>query len=210
MEDAVRPEARAPNPFLSIWTRPRETVRRLVEEDPARDVVILAIFGGVAQVVFEIIAAHPSESGPITLGQVVLFAGLIGPTVGLLTVYVGAALAAWSGRWIGGEATAHELRTAFGYANIPLVAALIPVVLLIAALGGLANGESDSGAYALLALIGFVVRVWAFVILLKGVGELQGFSAWKAWGNLILSMLPFILLGIVAGMLIALLAPRPA
>ena len=206
MEEAVRTEGQSPNPFVSIWTRPRETVRRLVDEDPARDVVILAILGGVAQVVLEIIVADPAQRASLTLGQAVVAAGIMGPTVGLLTVYVGAALTAWSGRWIGGHATMQELRTAFGYANVPVIAGVIPLLILAALIGGLPTGDSSPAVYGILILLALVFRIWAFVLLLKGIGELQGFSAWKAWGNLILSMLPFILLGILAAILVALLA----
>jgi hypothetical protein len=37
-------------------------------------------------------------------------------------------------------------------------------------------------------VIGVVFRVWSIVILCKGLGEVQGFSAWKGLQNLVLSL----------------------
>ena len=51
-----------------------------------------------------------------------------------------------------------------------------------------------------------VLGIWSFIILLKGLGEVQSFSAWKAWGNLVLAVLPFVALGVLAAILIPLLA----
>jgi hypothetical protein len=35
------------NPFLTIWTRPRATIRAIVDTDPNRHVLLLAAIGGV-------------------------------------------------------------------------------------------------------------------------------------------------------------------
>jgi hypothetical protein len=53
----------------------------------------------------------------------------------------------------------------------------------------------------LLGVFGLVVvelglYLWSFVIFLKGLGEVQGFSAWKALGNVFLGGL--LVLGVVA------------
>ena len=52
-----------------------------------------------------------------------------------------------------------------------------------------------------LELAAVVLGVWSLVLFFKAVGEAQGFSAWKAWGNFLLAISPFVLLGIAAGIL---------
>jgi hypothetical protein len=41
-------DAEPDNPWLSIWTKPRATVRYLVKNDPDRHVPLLAVLGGIA------------------------------------------------------------------------------------------------------------------------------------------------------------------
>ena len=55
-------------------------------------------------------------------------------------------------------------------------------------------------------LVDIIVWVWRVVILVKCLGEVQGFSAWKALANLALSLLivaaPLLLLLLVSGLLL--------
>ena len=50
-----------------------------------------------------------------------------------------------------------------------------------------------------------LVGRWSIVVFLKSLGQVQGFSAWKALGNVVLAMLAVILLIIVIGALARLL-----
>ena len=38
------------SPFISIWTKPRETIKGIVETDPKKYVLVLAMLAGVSQV----------------------------------------------------------------------------------------------------------------------------------------------------------------
>lgn len=214
--DAVPPiTAPALNPWTRIWTRPRATIRHLVQTDPKRHVAVLAILGGVAQALIQMMDSGAGEE--LSLPAIFALALTVGPVLGLMALYIGAALLRWSGRWIGGRASGQELRTAVAWANVPMVVVLAAFVLLLPLVGRLPF--LDDEALAILPLnvgqaIGMLVlgiaiavlAVWSFVLLLKGVGEVQGFSAWKAWGNLVLGALPLVALGGLATFVIRLLA----
>lgn len=42
-------QAKPLNPWFSTWVKPRETMRWIVDTDPTRQVVLLAVLGGIAQ-----------------------------------------------------------------------------------------------------------------------------------------------------------------
>jgi hypothetical protein len=128
---------------------------------------------------------------------------------GLAVLFVGSLLIAWTGSWLGGNATSAQIRTAMAWSDVPLAAFLGLTLVLIAATGPLPFHElvviaDQSFGHAVgTMLVGFAavaLGVWAFVLLLHGVGEAHGFSAWRALGNvalaLVLLMLPFFVLGL--------------
>ena len=207
-------EISAPNPWISIWTEPRATIRYLVSTDPGRSVVALAVLGGIAQSLSQAIDQGLGEE--LSIPMILLFAAGFGSIAGLLALYLGSYLVQWTGRWIGGEGSLPKIRTALGWANVPMVVHLGFTFLLIPVLGQVlflteeskvqSLGAGGAMAFLLYGLAAMVLGIWSFVILLKGLGEVQGFSAWKAWGNLVLALLPFVALGVIAAILIPLLA----
>jgi hypothetical protein len=212
--DDITAESSAPNLWTSIWTEPRATIRYLINTDPSRGVLVLAILGGTAQSLSRAIEHGMGEQ--LSIAAILLFAGTIGPAFGVLTLYIGSYVLQWTGRWIGGEGSLTTIRTALGWANVPMVFHLAITLFMIPVLGQVLFrseeakvqllGAGGSMAFLLYGLAALVLGIWSFVILLKGLGEVQGFSAWKAWGNVILALLPVVVLGIVAALLIPRLA----
>jgi hypothetical protein len=210
MEHAI---ARTVNPWVSVWTRPRETVRYLLETDPERMVLVLATLGGISQLLDQASTRNAGDTFPAT--TVVLLAILLGPAIGLFSLFLGSVLVAWTGRWMGGAGSARQLRTAIAWANVPMVAGLLVWIPLV-----LGVGEEMFTSYTprleaspvlalmvlLLGMVGIILAIWSLVILLKGVGEVQGFSAWKALGNLLLAFLvvlvPIVLMAVVAAIVL--------
>ncbi len=86
---------RSLNPWLSIWLRPRETIRDIVETRIAYRVHMLAVLYGVELVLNRSIRKHVGDMMPwswIWIGAMVL-----GPLVGLVLLYVGS----FAFRWVG-------------------------------------------------------------------------------------------------------------
>jgi len=191
------------NPWLSIWTSPRGTIRRIVDSDPKHHVIILAMLAG-----FAIFLGYESGGPNDSLQAILIKCAILGPISGIFNLYIWSALVRWTGSWFGGQASSIEVRAALAWSLVPKICALVLWVPKLALFGKtLLTGALHtsifnlSGAYP--ALSGFtivetVIGIWVFVIYLKCLGEVHRFSAWKALGASILGwliiFLPFIAL----------------
>ena len=105
-------------------------------------------------------------------------------------LYIIGGLLKWTGTWIGGQASAEDLRAASAWSQVPVIASQILSISILALLGGEFFGRETPtiGANPLLVdgFAGIVLglKLWAFVIWLKCVGEAQNFSAWKSLANI--------------------------
>jgi hypothetical protein len=201
------------NPWLSMWTRPRETVRQLLRTSPAWVILLLAALAGVGQVLDNASFRNLGDSYPA--GMIVVLAVLLGPAFGIIGLYIGGVLVAWTGHWIGGTAPARDVRTAMAWAGLPLVAGLVVWVFDLALFGSemftsyTPRLEASLGLALLMLVSGvvsLVLGVWAMVLLCKSVGEVHGFSAWKGLGAMLLAGLvvvgPIVALAAVAAVLV--------
>jgi hypothetical protein len=185
------------NPWFSIWLKPRGTMRQiLATEYPVYVVFILAAIGGISQSL-DTAAIHglgDKVSVPTIFG-IALTLGAIG---GIIQMYLGSFVLKWTGSWLKGQATYTQVRLAYVWTSIPLAWLLlfwIPNVLLFGEenFTALTPRIDESGSLLLMFLgLGIVEMIggaWAFIIFLKCLGEVQGFSAWKALLNVLLAIL---------------------
>ena len=95
----------------------------------------------------------------------------------------------------------------FHYAFLASLCSIIIGVIWILFNMRMSNPLSQAEIMVNLLFIGFgaiemSVGIWAFVVYLKCLGQVQGFSAWKALGNIILLVpifiAPFIIIYIIA------------
>ena len=182
------------NPWFSMWLHPRRTIRQIVETNPDRLVLLLAAVGGIVEALIN--ASSDSKGENMSLQAILLTALIGGPLMGVIGLWLGGALLRWTGGWIGGQADSRRIRATLAWANVPLVWSLllwIPALLLFGAeLFATATPILDastmlSGLYMVFSFGIGIVSIWAFVVFLHALGEVQGFSAWKALGNSILA-----------------------
>jgi hypothetical protein len=197
---------------VSIWVRPRATIQQLVDTDPERYVVALAALSGIVQMLGN--ASDRNLGDRVGLPVVLTMALLLGPFVGLIGVYLWALLLKWTGRWIGGHASAVQLRAAIAWAGVPIIVGGVAFVgaLLIAGKELFTEATpwlDQNPGWALLTygllITQFVTVAWGIVVSLKTVGQVQGFSAWRALGNTLLPLLLVVVLGIVTAIVIPML-----
>ncbi len=91
-----------------------------------------------------------------------------------------------------------QVRAAIAWSSVPLIWALplwIPELALFGQdLFTKATPRLDANPLLAVALIGFglvelIIGIWAIVVFLKCLGQVQGFSAWRALGNALLAFL---------------------
>jgi hypothetical protein len=173
--------------FFTIWTEPRATIRRIVDTDPTRHVIAIATIGpAISMLASEwSIALGGNVNLPVFWPISVVFFIALAALFGVISLYLGGAVWRWSGSLLGGVASSVEVRAAIAWASVPGVAG--GLLLLIATLLGLPMPQMTPGGmlhldpsfYEIMTLE-TVIGVWSFVILLKCMGEVHRFSAWRA------------------------------
>jgi len=187
-------------PWLSIWTRPRATLREILATDPRRGIFRLAALGGIS----EFLSMCTREGIGDTCSIPVLLAlSLAGGTVlGILGILVFTAVIAPVGRWLKGRGGSTEVMAALAWANVPAVWGLLLWLPRAALLGGetfhplpaIVQGNPQALLFnGLLQFLQVVLGVWGFAITLKCLGEAHGFSAWRAFLTLVVAGLIVIL-----------------
>jgi hypothetical protein len=184
---------RALNPWFSIWTKPRATIRQIVEIDEEHMVLLLAAVGGFSTALA--LFPHVGSEKNIDCTGIITLCLVFGAFFGVVWLYVFSALIVWTGRWLGGSCPVEHIRCAIAWSNVPdlwTLSLLIPGLALFgkaffsAELPALDSDPSLLCLYWGFGVIRLVVCVWEFIVLLKCLGEVQGFSAWRALGNLAL------------------------
>jgi hypothetical protein len=179
--------------WSTIWYRPRATIRSIVDTDARKFVLGIAWFAGaLAALNEEVMLAtvdlsstrmpHLPRLGPLGTAIFAFISGVIS----IITIYAGGSLFRWAGAILGGTATRVEVRAALAWAQVPTL--YLTVVVIIAALLGL-DLPTLSAPTSVFGAVESIIALWIFVILLKCVGEVHRFSAWRALGALLLGSL---------------------
>ncbi|MCP3902589.1 MAG: DUF3857 domain-containing protein [Planctomycetes bacterium] len=190
---------------VTIWTAPRATMRRAFEGNPGRLAVCAVMVTGV-------FAAWDMASvrslGDRVAVNIVLAIGLVaGPVLGLVRLYIGGALLTAFGHLLGGTGDGPRVRAAIGYASlIPAVSGLIwiPGLLLLRKelfTEVMPRASSSSwllGFLGAMAAVQIISAVWTVVALVRCLAEAHRFSAWRAFGAVLLLVGVFV--GLVLGL----------
>lgn len=199
---------------MTIWTHPRDTVRRIIAEDPGLHVVLLACFAGIAETLDRASMRNAGDKMPIAV--IIGVACVLGSLGGLLSLWLFSHLLRWTGRWIGGSADREHLKTAIAWASVPFIVALplwIPELLLFGSdMFTKETPRLDAQPMLWIPFIAFglvevVLGVWTVVLLCHTVAEVQGFSSgWRGMGNLLLAGAVIVVPSIVVVFIIVVLS----
>ena len=195
-------------PFYTIWTEPRATIRRIVDTDPTRNVIVLVAVGpalnALARQWSKALGNNANLSVLWPLWVVVSVA--IQAALGVLFLYIFGVIFRWSGRLLGGVASRVEVRAAIAWSQVPAIAA--EIVLLVAVLMGIPMPtpgatpgmlpQIDPAFYKVL-VIEVVLGFWGFIVSLKCIGEVHRFSAWRAF---VAILIPPLIVLVVIGLIV--------
>ncbi|MGH7950243.1 MAG: YIP1 family protein [Candidatus Binataceae bacterium] len=192
------------SPFVSIFFRPRRTIRSIVDINPRMHVVPIALVaGGLAAIPSGLVASASSPvqmSGPSTLVYLTVL-GALGGVVGL---YISGWLLAFTGRQLGGTAAPLLVRASVGWSNVPSIAGSVATIVGLMT-GAIAMPIYDpesplrvSGALSGMnpLILGFAT--WSFIISLVCLSEVNGFSVLRA-------LLAYFLIAVEIGILVLIL-----
>lgn len=170
--------------WYKIWFHPRKTIRELLNYSPVSVASgVLVFITGMAYM------RSISFGSSIFTGLLLYFCGSF--LVGIFFVCLITLTLLATGKILGGQANLEAMVTAFLWSNIPL----IPVIFL--RVFGILSGWGDIGTATnmiqnpeTIVLNGF--RIYASIILLIGISEIQKFSLFKALLNLLSAFLAMI------------------
>ena len=195
------------SPLRSVWFNPAQTVAYIAHENPSYGLFALPIITGFA--VWPTVALFSSDSDKIESGLIMSSILAFGPVIELLQVFIGAYLIRLTGFWMGGKAGIASIQAAIVWGNVPIaVITIVGAALLVfsSTYEELAEAPltwNHSLAVAALAWTLFatqlVIVCWSFVIFLRGLAKVQGYSLPRAMLNAALAwLLPAIVIVILA------------
>ncbi len=190
------------NPWTHIWTHPRETIRKIVNFNPKFRFILLSFLYGLPMLFYW--AQNFSFGQRTTAAGIVIGAFVLATFAGMLTITILSGLILWTGKWLRGKSTFYPIRAALAWSSVPNIFEIIIWAILIYLFReGVfmadfpQEGLSSRLLFSTLGLliIQLALIIWSVIILVKGLGEVQGFSAWKALLNVLIAS---VILGIVA------------
>ena len=186
------------NPWLKIWTSPRETIRAVVGFNPKYLFYLLAAIYGFTMLLQ--LAQDFSLGLGMSVAWIVGVALVLSVGLGALVFNIFAALLYWTGKWVGGAGSFAHVKAAVAWAYVPSLVNTVIWLVMIAIFGSQVFMATFADTvftgyqlpvvfFGMLAQV--VASVWGFFIGLQTLAEVQGFSAWKALLNI---LIPFFML----------------
>ena len=193
------------NPWLSIWTQPRATIRKIITVNPKRSLWLLAAIYGFSS----LLNSFQSATLGTQMGMLPIFliALILSPIWGFIVFGVWSWVVSWTGKWLKGRGDFQEVRAAYAWSCVPLTINGLLWIVMILIFGhvlflnfpeGHALNNGQATALFLILIAKVVLAIWSLVIYLNALAEVQQFSVLRAIGNVILSG---IIIGVVLGIL---------
>lgn len=190
------------NPWTAIWIKPQETIQKIVNFNSKHCFVFLASVYGFNMLMQ--VMQGLSLGQEFSLTGILVAAVILAPFLGMLSITISAFLLQWTGKWIGGKGNFLSIRASVAWANVPNIINILMWLILVGyfkkAVFTDTFGQTQFVGKEIyfatsIFLVQTVMSVWSFIILIKSLGQVQGFSAWKGLFNV---LIPFFLIGIAA------------
>ncbi|HDR6289205.1 TPA: YIP1 family protein [Bacillus cereus] len=211
METPENQFKRALNPWFSIWTKPRDTMKEIFISKP-KNVFLLILLGSFVQTLDRASSKDMADSvsNPFSMILLIIFSTFF---MSLIYYFLLPALFNWVGKKLGGQGTFEKTRYSVAYSYIPYVYSLILVWVPSFFLIGIENFTSETPKmdssltltllFLIWGIIDIVIGIWTIILSLKCLGEAHQFSAWKALLTIILSFMIIIVPLVIIVLLIA-------
>jgi hypothetical protein len=195
-------------PWLSIWIRPRTTIRAIIDSNPNRFIILLALFMGMNQGLNRVssIKFWDDSNISINLPTIIIISLIIGAIGGIVSLYFFGALYRWVGSLFGGRANSSQVRAAFAWASIPSTLAILLWIPNLALYGGdmftdttpLIN--SNPIPFLCLSTIDWILYLWSLVLIILCISEVHRISIWRSIITFVTPALILLIFGYVISM----------
>lgn len=174
------------NPWLSMWTQPRSTIRAIVHENPKYRIFLIGMLWALQTLFYY--ANYWSLGIYYESIKIVAASFLIAPFAGWIWVcYYGWVLRV-VGRGLDGYAPTRYLRAAVAWSYVPCVFNLLLWFVLFVDNQEYVFIQSAIGPSAIfIVLINAILGGWSFVLLVQSVSEVQNFSLNRSITNVLIA-----------------------
>jgi len=182
------------NPWLSIWTEPRATIARIIQVNPNRGLWWLAAIYGFSSLLNSFQSV--SFGHRIGLLQIFILALVLSPIWGYLGFSIWSYFVLIAGKLFGGKGSFKEIRAAYAWSCVPLLFnACLWIVLALCFGNALFMSMPDADPLTqtqvtilvIVLLVRLVTAIWAIVIYVNTLSEVQKFSVLKTIGTIFVS-----------------------
>jgi hypothetical protein len=200
-------------PWLSIWIKPRQTVRAIIEFNVRYRFFILSVLCGLPTVLQT--SQNLSLGGVFSSPAILISCVVLSPLLGAIGLLLSTLFLTWTGRWIGGRASFLEMRCAVSWTNATNLVTVLIWAFLISRFKEMIFFEGfvkmpmtagDSMWLTVCFFLQLIVAVWSFILLLYAISEVHRFSIWKALLNIVIAFI----LGVGISWIIAFILERVA
>ncbi len=186
------------NPWVKIWTNPKEAIQKIITYKVNYGFNILCAIYGIVNLlnIFQAASWGTSLSLPYILLLSIFLSWLFGYLIFSLLSFI----TYITGKILFGKGTYKQLRAALAWAHLPLFITLLTwIILLIVFKESLFQNFMVIGSFQTIVvfcikIIQFILSIWSLVIYINALSQVQQFSILKAILNMIFAMI--ILIGI--------------
>lgn len=173
------------NPWLAMWTQPRNAIRFILQTHKKYGVLLLAFVYALQKCFY---LAHHSSLGLIfSFSAIILSALILSPFIGIAWLYISGAIFSLVGRWLKGRGTAVDFRAALAWSKIPMSLSLFMWLILSTAFPSSVFIMDAGGASSVfIHFISLILWTWSFILLFHMIREIQLFSRARSWANLLI------------------------
>lgn len=197
------------NPFLTVWTKPNQTLRYLIEEKTIGYglLVLMLTTLGTSLMVFADTGTLEGFSLPVIL----LLSIALALVVGIPMYFFNAGVYLLIGKMLGGKSRYQDVCLAISGSSIPMLG-MFPISVLAIVLYGTALYTEPVGNFAVtnmsagffifntLFMLGF--SIYGIVLLSKGLGFAHQFSTLRGFGAILIVVAIVFFIGIIIAFLV--------
>ncbi|HLG93848.1 MAG TPA: YIP1 family protein [candidate division Zixibacteria bacterium] len=190
------------NHLVSVWAKPRKTIRDIIDNYPTKLFFPLAAIHGVVHSFHLVIRQGIAFDVEISDFDILLMNVVFGAMFGIGLFYLLSFLLIFFGRLLGGHATLRTARCVLAWAAVPYLPLFIVLIPLLFSMGNIflhvpfrdvMQGVTGNTAAQYAAKVYFILRgvmvIWSCVIGVIGLSEALGVSIMKSVGVWVLTIL---------------------
>ena len=184
------------NPWTSIWVKPRQTIRDLIQYNVNyRYIIICGLYGFLYNLYLLLQTPYLEKALELknysTLALLIIGSLILSIPVGYILTNLTSIFLFLGGKIIKAKGTFKQIRAAFYWSTLPIIVSLVILNVLMIVFTkefevSLQTKLIPQAAYPLMISFGLTqlfFSLWSLIITLKALGEVQGFSAWMALLN---------------------------